>query len=452
MSRDERRILRWTRQLARVRFEARDADRAMDRVRAALAEESGANAEPAAQQPTLRPVPEASYGSAKGTQQGAPQGPDWRRTRRRIMRSIFGVAASIAIVIALAWFLVASSGGPAWADVVARLATVRNVGFWMQPRYVGADGKADHLPWFREYHQDPGLMRREYYGTSDGRESPIPPQQTEPAPLESYQICRIERDKQQWYDVNVHSRFRHILHHVAIGYPHDRPYQVQDWWNRLQEIRSDAARKAGEETIGGMPCIVFEAAVDKLWGYPSQKGAVTKLRIWVDKGTLLPLRVQFTGRYPDGLSVEQTMEDMRWDQDLPADFFVPPANYPTGEGGTSIYLPEGTRLKDGVRARLYAENGFEIFNETQVERVEYLKASPQGIVGRVDILPPQEFRDRWQEVWPKISDGKLLYDFNGELTGDYGTWHTHSFPRGFDLSQLGLTVEQFEAKYLEMPK
>jgi outer membrane lipoprotein-sorting protein len=368
------------------------------------------------------------------------------------MRSIVGVAASIAIVVAFAWFFVASSGGPAWADVAARLATVRNVGFWMQPHSVGADGHADHLPWFREYHQDPGLMRREYYGVSDGRESPTPPQQKEPVPLESYQICRIEGDRQQWYDVNVPSKFRHVEHHVTIGYSHDRTYQAQDWWNRLQEISSDAARKVDVQVLGDKPCTVFEADVDKLWGYPSQKGAVTKLRIWVDKGPSLPVRVQFTGRYPDGTTVEQTMEDMRWDQNLPAEFFVPPTGYPTLELGTSIYLPEGTRLKDGVRARLYAENGFEIFNETQVERVTSMAASAQGIVGRVNIRPSQEFCDRWQQIWPKIGDGKLLYDFNGELTADYGTWHTHSFPVGFDLSGLGLTAEQFQSKYLEMPK
>ena len=372
------------------------------------------------------------------------------QSRRVRWSAAAAVAAAVVLVIGF-WPGKAGRGpgnGIAWADVAQQLATVKNVSFWMEPRYVSADGNPGHLPWFREYHQDPSLMRREYYGKGNDY-APKPPDQRETPILRDYEIRRINGQEQQWY--NVYPGTKKVLHDITFGYPHDRTFQVQDWWNRLQEISSDAAKKVGDQVIGGKSTIVFEAAADKLWGYPSEKGAVTNLRIWVDRSTSLPVRVQFTGKYPNGTFVEQTMEDMRWDVDLPADFFMPPVDFTMQEHMRHFYLPEGTRLKDGVRVRLYAENGFEIFNETQVEGVECMRASAQGIVIDVHFGLPQEMRNRWQQTWPKI-EGGLFYDFNGELTANRDGWHTHTFPKDLDLSKLGLTVEQFQTKYLQMPK
>jgi hypothetical protein len=379
---------------------------------------------------------------------------------RRIVRSTMGLAAAMALAAVLLWAFSASNG-PAWADVVGRLASVRNVTFWIEPRYVSADGRPGHLPWFREYHQDPDLMRREYYGAYDKdnarkpltppySEAPKPPDQTGPLPLREYQIRKIAGNEQQWY--YVFPQERRATHHVTIGSPHERTYQVQDWWNRLKDIQASETHRVGEEVLRGNAVVVFEAGgVEKFWGYAAEPGTVTKLRVWVDKATALPVRVQFVGNYPDGSSVDQTMEDMRWDLDLPGDFFTPPTDYVVTENRTNIYLPPGTRLKAGVTFRLYDEKGFEIYNQSQVEAVTFLQVSPQGIVGRVDLMPPNELKNRWQKIWPRIQ-GKLYFDFNGELVEKLDIWHTHTFPWNIDVSRLALTREQFAQRYLDMPR
>jgi hypothetical protein len=130
MSNAERRILRRMKELSQTELPPQEVEAMMASVREALAGQTRVDADGTAQQPTLRPVPEASYGSAEGAQQGAPQGPSRRHIWRFLMKpSGRAVAASVVILVGVValWAVLGRGASVAFADILQQLREVHTV-------------------------------------------------------------------------------------------------------------------------------------------------------------------------------------------------------------------------------------------------------------------------------------------------------------------------------------
>ena len=373
--------------------------------------------------------------------------------RRILGRAAIPVAAVLLLGVGALWWSRGTSNGVAWAEVASRMAGAKTVTFWMEPHYANPQGDTGHLRWFREYHSDPGWMRREYY---DG---PVPPEQEQSPLLWKYQIRRIAGPAADEH--HIYPLEQRAWHEVTRDYWYSEPNQVADWWQRLGAITSDATREVGREQLGDVSTVVFKAVGKKLWGPPWRGSADTPatLRIWVDTTTSFPVRIRFLGRSSDGTTVEQTMEDVRWNVQFPDDFFDVPQGFEIIEGATRVYLPRGTRLKNGVTFSVRFQNGPVIYTDGDVTSAELIRLSPQGTVEKVFFGLPAEVEKRWQRLAAKIQQEDLaiatprpvLYTFTNEIDEQLEYWHAHSAPRAFDVSALGKTEEQFVADYLEMP-
>ena len=129
MSNVERNILRRMKELGQAQLSPEEIQQTIAGVRATLANQVTADASPVPDQPSIRPVPEASYGSAEGTLRGASNIPiRWRIGRFIMNRPGRAVAASIVVLVGVAaLWVVLVRGGVAFADVLQQIREIHTV-------------------------------------------------------------------------------------------------------------------------------------------------------------------------------------------------------------------------------------------------------------------------------------------------------------------------------------
>ena len=130
MSNAERDILRRMKELGRAELSPEEIQQVIYGVRATLANQVPTDASLVPDQPSIRPVPEASYGSAEGAQRRALHGPiRWRIGRFIMNRPGRAVAASIVILVGVVamWVVLGRGASMAFADVLQQIREIHTV-------------------------------------------------------------------------------------------------------------------------------------------------------------------------------------------------------------------------------------------------------------------------------------------------------------------------------------
>ncbi len=144
MSSAERSILRQMKELGQAQLSPEEIQQMIAGVRVTLANQAPTDAFPLPDQPTLRPVPEASYGSADGAQRRAFPGQGRRAARRLTMRRvIMPVGMAAAVLIAAGVFFWGSSHQTASAAEMLKEIARSNATFsgWVKITFDSAVGK-----------------------------------------------------------------------------------------------------------------------------------------------------------------------------------------------------------------------------------------------------------------------------------------------------------------------
>jgi outer membrane lipoprotein-sorting protein len=119
-------------------------------------------------------------------------------------------------------------------------------------------------------------------------------------------------------------------------------------YEKLKNIRKEAASRLPDEVLGGKKVLVFRVEVKDL---PSLSKPF-HWKAWIDPQTELPLQLQLQEQDESGKPIQEVMEDIRFDQALdPALFdFKPPEGYTVSNHGTTSFpnLPAGRELQAPV--------------------------------------------------------------------------------------------------------
>jgi outer membrane lipoprotein-sorting protein len=234
-------------------------------------------------------------------------------TLPRVAASISCAAAVLGLVLLVIWL--AGSKSVALADVQNRLKQTRSVRLTQTTKVPGR-------PDAREL---AGLI------LADGR-------------------CRIESSK-SWYTI-MDTRLPKIMlvsetdKKVIIS--HERPpYGPVNLYDYLRNIHHESAQRLPQRQIDGKTAVGFAVMV-KHGPFPP-----TKVSIWVDPDTDLPVRMESTEKDEQGREVVQVIYDIRFDEEIDESLlsFEVPDGYAIEELGLTRLLPvprEGEQLSPEV--------------------------------------------------------------------------------------------------------
>lgn len=128
MSSSESQILQRMKELGQVQLSPQDVEQMLVSARKALADDTSVDANDLSDRPSLRPVPEASYGSAKKAQRGVLLGQSWLRTWSNVMRGVlrkksaYATAAVLIVGVVTGLVVLNKSASISLADVQAAVA------------------------------------------------------------------------------------------------------------------------------------------------------------------------------------------------------------------------------------------------------------------------------------------------------------------------------------------
>lgn len=354
---------------------------------------------------------------------------------------LLSAAASIAIVAAVVWGLRSGSGnGMVWADVARNIQEAHTMVGWSM------DGSAR----YRFYVKDPGLWRSERYA---GVAASQPAAEEAPEGLEIGTYTETGRQWVAWYPGS-----KRVIHNRFVGCPHPPPCEAAMYWITLKKIGSDDARKVGEEQIGSVQTVVFEAPIRAAFA-GIEKGMPDKgtVRVWVSKDTKVPVRVDTLHGNPPTGEFHGMVTDLDWNVPLADELF----QLPTFDDGWTSYdichvCFSNHTLKQGVKVSLGPAGGPPIVTEADIEQIESgmeANQNPPGAIIKRDVTLrwTKTAADRIVEYAKAHAGVTLVLAFDGRIQSKVEKdWTAPGVAQGIGLNiaSLGITLEQFEQDYL----
>lgn len=357
-------------------------------------------------------------------------------------------AAAVLAFLLFSFWPMGSQAAISWSDVLDRLETVKTLRAFTRTEVTHAGGGVTTQRATIHF-KDPGLSRTELFapGTDDA---------TAAAPPLS--ITVIHRGPAGAEQLTLHPRVDRAerVSHVFRADDDEAPTRpiidlASESWKRLREIAGEETRRIGERIVEGLPATGFEVPARDF--FPSTGAATVDgtVRVWAGSEDATPLLVElrFTDRTGRGVITE--ISGIEWNVPLDDELFslVVPVDWQLER--TRIETVEYTRtgLAPHVTITVAPDDGEPLIDASGVASLvgaEQVTRRRQDIPGQLRVtleLKPAaaEILHAFRSANP---DRLLVLDFNGELSVVPRLEETHPNRISFDLSLLGLELEELE--------
>jgi outer membrane lipoprotein-sorting protein len=355
-------------------------------------------------------------------------------------RWLLAAAAVLTLMVVGLW-PGGSRSGVSWADVVEHIKEVTTFKARLDAEATIVGSPMQH---YRSiiYEKDPGLYRSETFRKN--------------GEIEWVTVLRrTEREAEQL--LFVHStRSVHRTIHEMRGNTDDRlpgRDRVAEAWRRLTEIASSDAHRIGVRSIGGRQTIGFEIPAGEFFVERSPSVRSGTIRLWADRVTAAPLRLEFDFFDIDGQRTNAVLTEIEWDVDLDDELFAlsVPMGWAVETSRRQVISYEHAVLARGITLRLRPETGDDLLNAFDIEailRVESVEnlsnESPTMYVMTLKLEPSAWRRiENYRSVNPH---SMVIVDFNSELRV-VPSFEGAGLMR-VDLSRLVKSLEQLEQDYV----
>ena len=267
-------------------------------------------------------------------------------------------AATVILIVVLGHDPDGLPGGVSWAQVAELVGETRSVSALLQTTAIDPDGSPRPTSHATVYFQDPGLSRHERWSDGDASSREIIITHRKPGRAEQLMLMP------QW---RVARRVSHVFRGVA---EQNRPRVelAAESWRRLEAITSDVAKAIGTRSFNGRPADGFEAPLDALLPDPASSLANGFVRVWAERSTATPIRIElgFTDEW--GAEIRTTLSDISWNVDLNEDLFrmEVPEGWTVERVEREVVELEAVRLAPGVALRVGPEDGQPLATEDDV--------------------------------------------------------------------------------------
>jgi outer membrane lipoprotein-sorting protein len=362
------------------------------------------------------------------------------RWRRGIPWTAAAAAAAIITFLFWPWGM---SGGIAWADVAKQLNTVGSMSARVVTESMPGTGAISEI---RLFQKDPGLSRSEMLG-SDG----------EPV---SIVIMNSGRSESSIARISPRDRTVHITTLTFSGAALDSRAAmprdiVADSWSRLKIVTSDQTKEIGNSEIGGVPVVGFEIDIREIFEQREAARMTGLMRVWADAESGVPLEVGAEFTDPGGTEHITTFTDIEWNPPLADDLFVIPEadSWTIRKESVEEVGFTHTSLRDDVTFSLGPAGGEAVVTEADVAAVRSGKVVALSGKAHTRMQIMLKLRPDAAERLHSYSSTHLgertRCDFNGEIVFEPTIGGIMSDEVLLDVTELGLTPEQFETEYLE---
>jgi outer membrane lipoprotein-sorting protein len=380
------------------------------------------------------------------------------RARSRL-RSLLAAAAIVLLAITTL-LLMPRQGTVLWADVVAHLDGITSLscGYVWEKRT--DDGELE-VESGHVFLKDPGKGRFEYgpqKTSGDGSDS-------QRSTARGVRISISDGNVSTFMNVFPEFRTIHISNDISreCGDAFRRePLHAAEVWRLLAEVRGASARVIGRRLVGEEWATGFEAVFGKFSTRAfKDTPADSIVRVWASEESAVPLAMEFEGgTFADGSAAGHVrFEPMAWNPDIDDALFTVEGfeNYDIHESDSLTICFSKTALAPEVELILArvdghpplltsaditsVELGIDRWDprdpDTSLERRILLEVTEEGFEGVRSVLG-----------FPRYDP--LLVEFDGRpLRLHVGHYHDGAYRLELDITTLGLSLEDFEARYLE---
>jgi hypothetical protein len=406
MSSDERKILRRMKELGQVQLSPQDVEQMIDAARKTLADNMTTQADAAPAQPTLRPVPDASYGSAMEAQRGVLRGLYRRRAWRLLMKPSNGaIAAGIVIVVGVValWIVLGRGANLAFADVLQQIREVHTVRY-KQTVTCSMTGETPSTS------TSEVLVADRYRSRSTSSDGDVII--TDFAPGNPRMLTLRPQKKTA----------------VVMRMTGRQEAEQPNLLDQLLKIDEKQARPIGSKQIAG--CMADGFCVDTE-GHNDT--------FWIDPQTRLPVLVEWVARPGVIPSMTVIMTDFEWN--IPVDeslvSMIPPPGYEQNEVSLDLSTPTQEDLVAGLKT--FAE-----FNQNRFPddfSMKGMAAAMKPLEAKKDTIPQAEKIKISQKLMRAVR--AFLFAGNPTMGQD---WHYAG--KGVPLGQVGTPILWYKPKDL----
>lgn len=380
-----------------------------------------------------------------------------RRHMKMKQVSVFVAALAAAAVIATAiLWLVSSPQGIVWADVVRNLNRASSVSATMTVDQRSENGKSSWLV-YRSYNKAPDRERVEIYALfEDGK----PPEELSAQRIKEIRINSGIIDH-GFTSIHLFPAQKRGVKTTAIfrgKTPGPSYVEISDrYWRFVQRITTDQTRRIGERLLNGVKVVGFEASLslmEEALGLPPADPAKGTIRIWVNAANGLPVVIESE----DGNSSGR-MSDISLNPQLPDSLFNDSAcsGYQMVENKTESVHMTGASLKTGVSFSIAAPGKAPMVTSSDVVDIPWAlskSSSDQSSALLVGLKLKTAAYARLVAFYKQDSRPCAWIDLNNEFRIKFcgpGPSDKSDSSIAINLTSLGLSLEQFMARYLQIP-
>jgi len=362
-------------------------------------------------------------------------------------------AAAVIFVVLIALWPGGDGGGLAWADVVEQLNDLRT----LSARLITEESGPTSPPVIRQvrfYQQDPGLSRTEMLAT--------PGPSGEPVGDEDVVSVRIAVSSPERATITLLQPLERTAHRTVLTFGGRQvdtraatpPNPVAESWGRMKEITSDQTRRIGDRVLDGVAVTGFEADLRHVFRDPRAARPEGTIRIWAARDTGVPVEVELEFSGPMQMTYRTRFSDLEWNVPLSADLFREPdlSDWQVTEERVHQVEFVHTSLKAGVTLRIGPADGVPVVTEQDVAAVLSGKAvwaaGAEGPRQTIELVATQSGASKLTEYTRAHRGESVVLDFNGEVRTEIRIGGVIREKVQLDITPLGVTLEQFEQRYL----
>jgi len=370
-----------------------------------------------------------------------------QRNPRRWAGWTMAAAAALAFLFFTFWPM-GSQAAISWSDVLDRLEAVRTLRAVTSTEVRIAGGTVTTQRATIHF-KDPGLSRTELLAPgTDAATAAAPP----------ISITVIHRGPAGAEQLILHPRKNRAerVSHVFRADDDEAPTRpiidlASESWKRLKQITGEETSRIGERIVDGLPATGFEVPARDFFPATGATPVDGTVRIWAASEDAVPLLVELRFTDRAGREVFTTLSDIEWNVPLEDELFslIVPVDWPLER--TRIETVEYTRtgLAPHVTITVAPDDGEPLIDATGVASLvgaEQITRRQQDIPDQVRVtLELKPAAADHLHAFRAANPGRLLVlDFNGELNVVPKLDDTHPNRISFDLSLLGLDLEELE--------